>query len=243
MNTNAVQAQIGQGVSGRGGRTMSAASTSGQRSLALRLCLGAGIVAPILFVLAFTLDSLLKPGYSAMSQAISYLEVGANGWIQSANFIILGLALILFALSFSHWMGPLMTPIGLRASTLLLLLVGLGFVNDGIFIAGSPSESPHAVHVVLHTIGFDVIFFSLPMACLIVGARLARTRGWRGYGWYSLITGLITLVPVIFSLLSIFTPATQTQPFALAGLINRIFVIEALAWYVVMGSHLFAQRR
>ncbi len=171
----------------------SSAATSRKRSLALRLCIWAGVIGPILFVFVFSLDGFLKPSYSAMSQPISYLEVGSNGWIQSANFIVLGLLLILFALG-----------------------------------------SQNAVHAVLHTTGFEVIFFSLPIACLIIGWQLRKTAVWHGYGWYSIITGLITVIPALFVLFSSFaSPGTQTPSFA--GLINRIFVVEALAWHVVMG--------
>ena len=57
--------------------------TNGKRSIALRLCLWAGVVGPILFVLVFTIDGFLQPHYSAMSQAVSYLAVASNGWIQA----------------------------------------------------------------------------------------------------------------------------------------------------------------
>ncbi len=170
----------------------SSAATSRKRSLALRLCIWAGVIGPILFVFVFSLDGFLKPSYSAMSQPISYLEVGSNGWIQSANFIVLGLLLILFALGFSQRMDPLIKQLPLLASTALLLLVGLAFANDGVFIPAAPGESQNAVH------------------------------------------GLITVIPALFVLFSSFaSPGTQTPSFA--GLINRIFVVEALAWYVVMG--------
>ncbi len=212
----------------------SSAATSRKRSLALRLCIWAGVIGPILFVFVFSLDGFLKPSYSAMSQPISYLEVGSNGWIQSANFIVLGLLLILFALGFSQRMDPLIKQLPLLASTALLLLVGLAFANDGVFIPAAPGESQNAVHAVLHTTGFEVIFFSLPIACLIIGWQLRKTAVWHGYGWYSIITGLITVIPALFVLFSSFaSPGTQTPSFA--GLINRIFVVEALAWYVVMG--------
>jgi len=169
-----------------------------------------------------------------MSQPISYLEVGSNGWIQSTNFIVLGLLLILFAFGFAQRMDSLIKRLPLLVSTVLLLLVGLAFVNDGIFIPAAPEESQNAIHAVLHAIGFEVIFFSLPIACLIIGWQLWKTAAWRGYGLYSIITGLITVIPALFILFSLFaSPGTQNPSFT--GLINRIFVVEALAWYVVMG--------
>lgn len=212
---------------------IASAPTSRKRSMALRLCIWAGVVGSVLFVLVFTLDGMLKPGYSAMSRAISYLEVGSNGWIRSTNFMVLGLLLILFALGFSQWMYPVIKQLPLRASTIFLLLVGLAFISAGLFTPAAPGESQNVVHAILHTTGFEVVFFSLPIACLIIGWQLRKTVAWRGYGWYSIITGLITVIPAVFGLISPFA-STGTQTPSFAGLINRIFVVEAFAWYVVM---------
>ncbi|HYL41844.1 MAG TPA: DUF998 domain-containing protein [Ktedonobacteraceae bacterium] len=68
-----------------------------QRKLALRLSLWAGIIGPLFFVLVFTIDGFLTPGYSAMRDVVSFLELGSNGWIQRLNFMLTGLLLILFA--------------------------------------------------------------------------------------------------------------------------------------------------
>jgi hypothetical membrane protein len=210
-----------------------------KQKLVLRLCIWAGVIEPILFVLIFSLDGILKPGYSAMDQPISYLGVGSNGWIQSANFIILGLSVILFAFGFFRRMEPLITRLPLLASTILLLLVGLAFVNDGIFIPAASAELQNALHAVLHTIGFEVIFFSLPIAYLIIGWQLWKITAWRGYSLYSIIAGLITVIPALFILFSLSAaPGTQNPSFT--GLINRIFVVEALAWYVVMGIRMLS---
>jgi hypothetical protein len=204
-----------------------------KRSLTLRLGLWAGIIGPILFVTVFLLDGLLKPDYT--NQPISYLEIGANGWIQCANFIILGLLLILFAFGFFQRMNPLIKRLPLLISTVLLFLVGLAFVNVGVFIPAAPQEAQNVVHAVLHSIGFETIFFSLPIASLILGWHLRKTPAWRGYGWYAIIASFITVIPAIFVLFSFFAPSGGTQPSLFVGIINRIFVIEALAWYVVMG--------
>ncbi|GAC1631166.1 MAG: hypothetical protein NVS4B7_19370 [Ktedonobacteraceae bacterium] len=211
-----------------------------KRSIILRLCIWAGVVGPILFTLVFTIDGLLKPGYSAMSQAVSYLAVGSNGWIQDANFMVLGLLLTLFALGFSQWMRPVIKQSQLLVSTIFLLSAALGYVGAALFIAAAPDESQNVMHVVLHTISFQVIFFSLPIACIIIGWQLRKIVAWSGYGWYSIITACITIIPALFSVASFFS-AAGTQ--SLGGFFNRIFVIEALAWYVVMGSRMLILER
>ena len=207
---------------------------SKRQSFALHLCIWAGVISPFLFVFVFSLDGFLKPEY--LTQPISYLELGANGWLQRANFIVLGLFLILFALGFSQKMEPLIKRVPLLASTGLLLLVGLAFVNDGVFVPAAPGELQNVVHAVLHGVGFEVIFFSLPIAYLIIGWQLRKMATWRIYGWYSIVTGFITVIPALFVIVSSFAPTSSgAQSPSFVGLINRIFVIEALAWYVVTG--------
>ena len=218
-------------------------TTNQLQRYAVRLCIWAGIMIPFLFVLIFSLAGFLKPTY--LAQPISYLELGANGWLQRTNFIILGLFLILFTVGLSQRMNSLIKRMPLRVSTGLLLLVGLAFVNDGVFTPAAPGEIQNVVHAVLHGVGFEVIFFSLPIACLIIGWQLRKRASWRTYGWYSLMTGCITVIPALFVVVSSFTPASSgTQSPSFVGLINRIFVVEALAWYVITGIRLltFAKR-
>ena len=56
---------------------VSSAPTGKKQSMILRLCIGAGIAGPIVFVLLFTIAGFLYPGYSPISQVISTL--GASG--------------------------------------------------------------------------------------------------------------------------------------------------------------------
>src|SRR5262249_40431714 len=112
--------------------------SKGKWSLSLRLLVLAGIVGPILFVLVFTIDGLLTPDYSPLSQSVSSLGAdGPNAWIQDSNFVVFGLLLIAFAVGFWKIMQEVLSREKLRASTLLLVLTGVGLVNDGFFTQGS----------------------------------------------------------------------------------------------------------
>src|SRR5438067_1578096 len=97
-----------------------------RQSLALRLCLWAGIVGPLLFVLVFTVDGALTPGYSAMREVVSFLELGPTGWIQRLNFLLTGLFFILFAFGFFHWMRPRSASGWLSVTIVLIALSGVG---------------------------------------------------------------------------------------------------------------------
>jgi hypothetical membrane protein len=71
-------------------------------SLERWLALG-GVAGPVLFVLAFTVTGMLRPGYSPVDQAISDVEIDEHAWIVNGCLVILGLSLVGFAISF---LGP-----------------------------------------------------------------------------------------------------------------------------------------
>jgi len=129
-------------------------------------------------------------------------------------------------------MQEVFSPEKLRASTLLLVLTGVGLVNDGFFTEGSVTT----LHGMLHNLGFLVIFASLISALLLIGRQLSNNAAWRGYGRYSTITGFLTLALLVIS-------APLADPLQLGGLFQRVVAVEAFGWYVVMGCRLFAVGR
>ena len=60
----------------------------------LLLC---GAISGIIFTLSWIIQETFKAGYNPMMVPISSLAIGELGWIQSATFLISGIALILFA--------------------------------------------------------------------------------------------------------------------------------------------------
>jgi len=223
---------------------MSSTSRSAQQLTLLRLGLWAGIIGPILFVLVFTIDGALTPGYSAINNAVSDLEFGATGWIQRVNFLVLGLLLILFALAFFQSIRPLLASPWRQISASLLILSGAGFLLASLFLPAARGESQHAVHAILHTVAFSLVFIPLGVACLLIGAQLVRMRGWRGFGVYSLVTGLLTLIAPLGNLFSLLAPGPQTPisnpgaEFSGGGVINRVGIVIAFAWLVILAVRL-----
>ena len=212
-------------------------SANGQQEAFLQFAAWAGIVGPILFVLVFTLDGLLQPGYSSMSQMISWLALRPNGWIQDSNFIIFGLLLVFFAISFFQRMHLIMSKKWLSVCSILLLISAAGWTNDGFFVSDAPGASGLTFHGMMHDIGFLIIFSSLVIAFFFVGRQLLKVSAWRAYGQYSLITGIVALV--LFFVL-IYTGIHAPQ---LTGLANRLLIIETIAWYVVVGYHFLTMEK
>ena len=62
-----------------------------------KLLLLSGAISSIIFTLSWIIQEAFKTGYNPMMVPISSLAIGELGWIQSATFLISGIALILFA--------------------------------------------------------------------------------------------------------------------------------------------------
>jgi hypothetical membrane protein len=222
-----------------------------QRDLILRLCLWAGIVGPLFFVLVFTIDGFFTPGYSAMRDVVSFLELEPAGWIQSLNFMLTGLLFLLFAFGFFQWMRPVSTLGWCSVTAILIALTGVGMIMAGLFFPDAPGTAQPSVHGMLHPISFSLIFLSLGIASLLLAGKFLRTPGWRIHGVYSLLTGLFPIVAALGNLYSSFVVSTAsktlftstTSQLAVGGFINRILIIVAFAWYVILAIRLLMQER
>jgi hypothetical membrane protein len=191
-----------------------------------------GVVGPIMFVLLFTVAGFLHPGYSAISQAVSDLGVGPMAWLLDIPIVVLGLLIVALAAGFYQAMQPVMGSGWRWTCAVLTALPGLGLAVAGIF---TEAPSTLLIHwLVGATLGlyFPVVTFFL------VGLQLIHNREWRGYGTYSLIASVATVVVIVFMQLA-FTPGSTLSGFHVAGLAERVDLIEILAWYVVMGWRLF----
>lgn len=193
----------------------------------------AGIIGPILFFVVSMIDGFLHPNYSTLSEPISNLGAKApNAWIQDANFFLSGLLLVIFAIGF-FWQLSLVTKrrgIIISISTFFLLLTGVGLALASVFHTDIPGYPPVTLHGLIHDIIFFVVFGTLLIAVLLSGLQLRKISGWRGYGWYSIIQAIVMVI--LFVILA----AVTVSDAGLMGLFQRIFVYEALSWYVVMGG-------
>jgi hypothetical membrane protein len=191
------------------------------------LALG-GVLGPVLFVLTFTIAGLLRPGYSPVTQAISDLGVGDNGWILNGSLLILGLLLVGFAISFYRIVRSETSAAFRLVCALLIAIVGVGYVVAGIF----PETTP--IHWL---VGATCVYVGAVLAFLLTGLLLRGAPAWRGWAVYSLIASLATVVLVA---ITFYTFSPSTPPSArLGGLMERVLFIEILAWYVAFGWRLF----
>lgn len=193
----------------------------------------AGMIGSTLSILVITLDGILRPGYSSISNAISDMGERPYGWVLNKDLIVTGLLSILFAIGIHGAMGNALGRKSVNVMTALFLLAGAGIVNDGVFTEYKALD--------LHILGFYTAFSALTLVFFLVGVRLVRLQGglrwrWRHYGWYSLITGLVVL------LLTTIYIALPTYATDIQGLIERLIVGAAFGWQVVTAFQLLKPR-
>ncbi|MBC8077337.1 MAG: DUF998 domain-containing protein [Chloroflexales bacterium] len=197
-----------------------------------RILLTIGAAGPIVFLGVATLAGLLAPGYDMRTQPISELAVGPNGWLQTANFYIFGLAIIAFALGLFRSL-----PRGSWVGTGLLIIAGLGIIGSGVFptdLKGAPETDAGGLHNLL----FLVLFLALIVSYIFSALSFRKLAGWRAYTW---ATALMPLV--VFGLLFVyvgFGSDVGDPLYAVSGLIQRLLLAVAFGWMSVTGWRLRA---
>ena len=139
-----------------------------------------GIAGPALFTAVTLAEGLTRPQYHPTRQLISELALTSRGWVQIANFLTVGLLLVVFATGLRRMVhiGPAATW-GPRWVT----LAGVAFIAAGVFVTDpGPHYPPGATpqtswHGVLHQIAGALVFLSLAMTAFVYARRFARPYG------------------------------------------------------------------
>ncbi|GLX00425.1 DUF998 domain-containing protein [Microtetraspora sp. NBRC 16547] len=215
---------------------MRAPKISGTTSAYL-LC---GAIGGPLFVVAFLLEGATRADYDPLRHPVSSLALGPYGWMQIANFVVVGLLMLLFAVGLRrglHAVGRRSTWGPLLVGTYAIALVGAGiFVTDpvGGYPRGTPAQSVHTWHGMLHNFPFSLLVFAaLAGACFVFARRFA---GWGDRGWalYSAATG--TLVVIGFFLSG--QAFSQAEGLVeIGGLLQRLTIAVGWAWLALLAVH------
>lgn len=157
--------------------------------------LGYGIIAgPIYLVVAAT-QVLAREGFDPTRHAVSQLVNGNYGWIQIANFVVVGAMTIAAAVGIGRALpqGRLA-----RWSAVLLAVFGAGMVAAGVFRAdpsdGFPPGTPLGMgtpswHGMAHFLLAGTGFACFVAAGLTIGAVFARSSS-TGWAWFSRIVAM-----------------------------------------------------
>jgi ABC-type multidrug transport system permease subunit len=146
--------------------------------------------------------------------------------------VITGFVMIAMATGFFQTKRPVLSMGWRWTCAVLLALPGLGLVIAGIF-----TEAPSTL-IIHWLVGTTLGLFFPVVTFLLVGLRLSKDYEWRGYGIYSIFACLALVAAVAFMLMA-FAPGFLVAGLHIAGLAERLVLVEILAWYVVVGWRLF----
>ncbi|MET8832740.1 DUF998 domain-containing protein [Micromonospora sp. NPDC004540] len=198
-----------------------------------RLALGA-VVGPVLFSLAWLVLGTLSPGYtffghrftdySPISQPISGLGLGTTAPYMNTAFVATGLLLVAGVIGVFRTIPPT-RPALRRWSVALLACTGLGQVVCGIF---------NLEAAMLHSLGFALAAATPIAAFTVAGYYLRGVLGWRRFGTRLLLGSPLTLV-LLVAFFATFQPTADGAEHGIAGLVQRLLVLEVHTWFVAMG--------
>jgi hypothetical membrane protein len=215
-------------------------STTTHTDIGRRLALGA-VAGPILFTLGWFILGFISPGYtmwgtriapySVISQPLSGLGLGPTGPLMNATFIVSGLLIVAGAVGVFRSI-PELGPAARWTGTVLLALPGLGAIIDGVFTLE---------HFLLHFVGFGLALTTV-VGFPVIGSLLRRIPSWRRFGSCLIVAGPVTLALTVLYFAT-FTPTIEGVQHGVAGVTERLLVLELQAWYVAIGWLAFNKSR
>jgi hypothetical protein len=151
----------------------------------------------------------------------SGLALGPYGWLQILNFVLLGLLVIAFALGLHRRVSGRAAKLGTGSLMLAgVALVLLGFKTDPALL----STGPQTLSGWIHGSAFVLLTLSLLLTFFLMWWGLREDPLWRKYSWYSLATGIVSVVG-----------------FFIPGQIGAyVFLTVILVWMFVMSLRLWS---
>lgn len=159
-----------------------------------------GVVAPamfgavIVFLTVAQYDFMTGLGWRPVGDSSgvpwpSGLALGPLGALQVANFVLFGLALILFAVGLHRGLAG-----DSKVGPALLAVVGVAMVLAGLKTDPDISGGPQSWHGLIHGIAYLLFVFSLLPSFFFLWWRMRKDPLWRGHGRYTLITGVVMVM-------------------------------------------------
>jgi len=184
-----------------------------------------GMLAPILFALALAVFSLMTPGYSNLTNAVSELGViGATyalAW-NAIGFFLVGALITIYAWGLRLDLRPAS---GSTIVPLLVAISGLGFASLGFFPAEAGFEP--SLRTTLHSVMIMVYFLAFVLVAFIFPVKMKGNDYWKKLALFSVVMGILAIA-------SFFIP--KTVPL---GLSQRIGMGAHFLWLFVTSLALF----
>ncbi len=179
-----------------------------------------GVLAPVIFTVSLIVFSLLTPGYSNATNAVS--ELGTVGAPYALAWNVLGLTLVgLLGAAFAWGLRQdLLHSSGATAVPVLVALSGLGLTGAGLI----PAEAGFApsLRTTLHFLMVAMNLLPFLLAAFLFAIRLRANEYWRKWMLFSLAMGLLDIATF---LLPRSIPGGITQRLGLGAYFVWLFVL------------------
>jgi len=199
----------------------------------------AGIAGPLLFTAGFLAQQVYRgDDFDAIAQPVSALEAGSDGWIQQANFVVLGVLLLVFSVGLHRGLD--------RARYGAIGPALLAWAATGLFVAAAiPLRGDSAGQVYDpggHFVSGITFFLGTALAQLVLSRRLAKDPHFRSLAGYAAICGAVALVG--FVVMARFAMPDDTPLHAVAGLIQRaVLVVVTFPCLIALALRLRSKNR
>lgn len=202
----------------------------------VRVGLGCGLLAPLLWAAVIVIAGEMRPGFDHLQQYIS--ELGERGsatgpLMRYGGFVATGLLHLAYAAAFYS----AVTAIARRRGLALLVAVliagnGLGRIGAGLFACEPGCAAPLVLSQRLHSLAASFAFLSIAAAALLA-ARLfhAEQRLWP--------LALFSLASAATGLLALALMTAGAPPQAYAGLFERLASGVFSLWILVTAHRLW----
>jgi ubiquinone/menaquinone biosynthesis C-methylase UbiE/hypothetical membrane protein len=181
------------------------------------------IAGALIFAATWAILGLLRPGYSFVSQPISGLGLGPGAAMMNGAFILTGLLFVAGPIG-SFMLTRDLGALARWSSAIMLALSGVGAILCGLFTW--ESFAPHMIGSALGLAGPILGFF-------VAGLVLRRSTQWRRLGGGLLAAAALTLILVVVFFATFSVEAVLASR-GVAGLIERLLVVEIHAWYIAL---------
>jgi len=187
----------------------------------------AGIIGPLVFVIADLTAAFSEPNYNLVRDSISSLAWTPMGWLQTIGFLTIGLLVeVLVAGLFFSIRGARGFGLGIG----LFVCFGFGLLLIGAFRA-DPVGSPHTLEGTIHLVAAIAIFCIFPIASLLIAFSLRKDSYWKGLFFHTVFAGSFALALMIGWIL-------LPSKLSWFGLYERILVANAIIWVEIMAVRL-----
>jgi hypothetical protein len=187
----------------------------------------AGVVGPIVVIVADLTAAISQPGYNPIHDSISILAWSPMGWLQTIGFLTVGLLVEVFVA------GLLLTIRGGRLFGFgigLLICFGFGLLLIGAFPT-DPIGNQNTIGGTIHDATAKVIFIIFPIASLLIAFSLRKDSRWGGLFIHTVATSGLALALVLGWL-------WLTEDLGWFGLYERILVANTIIWVEIMAIRL-----